>query len=418
LSARVLGATGASGYVGQSLASVARTDGWTLVAIGRRPAHGYDAFRHADLGEALPPGLLDGLDAVIHLAANTTGASLPPDAEREFALALATDCHRRGVRLVYVSSQAAAHDAPSSYGRTKAAIEDVVRALGAIVVRPGQVVGGDCLGLFGALVRLVDATPVLPKLVPAASVQPIHVDDLSRGLLAALGTTDVAGRTLCLAGEPVDFDELLMKIAHHRLRCRRVRIPVPVALLRTALSLAKPVLGPAVSPERLDSLTLLPAMAASSDLQRLGVVLRPLASALDRRGSLNSVLLHEASTLARAFTGRAPSPRLCRRYARLLCQLDLKSPLDLPASVMMSPTALASLDSPALRKDAPGGFGLRMEAIVRLCEADPAMAQLFIMRAPRSGLVHAALAFLQAGFSELRTRTAAVWVRRALRHRR
>ncbi|HEY0661755.1 MAG TPA: NAD-dependent epimerase/dehydratase family protein [Lysobacter sp.] len=415
---RALGVTGASGYIGRALVPLARSQGWQVVALGRRPAPAADDFRPADLGEPLPADLLNGLDAVIHLAANTTGTALPDGAELAFATALARACADRGVPLVVVSSQAASPDAPSRYGRTKFEIESAVQPLGAMVVRPGQVIGGREAGLFGMLVSLVRALPVLPMLLPRPRVQPVHVDDLALAILAALSKPELAGTCISVAGAPVAFDDLLMLIAHDRLHRRRVRFPVPVGLLRTALWAAGRIFGPRLSPERLDSLTSLPQLDARDDLRRLGIELRPLAQALDRRSRMRRVMLHEATTLSWATVARRPGSSLLRRYARLLPALGVHTPLALPPAVRMSPVALASLDTPATRRSSvTGDLSWRMDVVAKLAEAEPHWADAYLPRAGQAGLLRAAFDLGRAVLRELQIRAFAPWARWASRGR-
>ncbi|MDR7100827.1 NADH dehydrogenase [Lysobacter niabensis] len=416
---RTLGVTGASGYIGQALLPLARAAGWQAVALGRRNAIGAHAFRHVDLGQPLPEGALLGLDAVVHLAADTTGSQLPQGAELAFAKVLGLACRELRIPLLVVSSQAAALDAPSHYGRTKAEIEMALRPLGAIIVRPGQVVGGREAGLFGLLVSLVRTLPVVPMLLPRPHVQPVHIDDLAAAILAAIARPQLAGECIAVADEPICFDELLMQIAHYRLHRRRVRVPVPVAVLRFGLAVAHRLLGPRLSPERLDSLTRLPALDAGPDLRRLGIVLRPLAQALGRRSSARRVLLQEGRTLTCATVARPPGNALLRRYARLMPLLEMPRALDLPASLLMCPAALAALDVPARRRASQrGDLSWRMDVVSRLAEADLQWADAYLPRPGRAGWLRAGSDFARAGIRELQVRLLAPWANRIARVRK
>jgi nucleoside-diphosphate-sugar epimerase len=411
---RVLGLTGASGYIGQAVMRGACAAGWQVVAIGRHPVEGAQSWRLADLGTSPPDGLVDGLDALLHLAANTGGENLLPTSELTFARDLAMQASIAGIPFVFASSQAAADNAPSEYGRTKFAIEQLITPLGAVAIRPGLVIGGREAGLFGLLVSLVRASPLLPELLPRPVVQPIHVDDLSAALLAACRRPDLAGGVLAAAGDPVDFNRLLALIARHRLRVRRLHVPVPLTLLRGVLALAAPILGSRLSPARLNSLIQLPPLDARADLAALGIVLRPLTSALDRRGRGTRRLLMEGHALARAMICVAPPPALLRRYARLLHMLGPYDALPLPPSLLGKPTWLASLDTSAGRQQAasPGRLAWRMNIILRLAEASPTLTELFLMMPNRSGRVAALLDFVRAGTRELHIRLVAPLARR------
>jgi len=51
-------------------------------------------------------------------------------------------------------------DAPTSYGKTKWEIEQLVLAARGYVVRPGQVYGGESNGLFGELIKFAKKSPI------------------------------------------------------------------------------------------------------------------------------------------------------------------------------------------------------------------------------------------------------------------
>src|SRR5690606_42020834 len=63
--------------------------------------------------------------------------------ETAFARDLARMAGERGIPMVFLSSQASSPQAPTGYGRTKAAIEAAILPLHAAVIRPGLVYGGE-----------------------------------------------------------------------------------------------------------------------------------------------------------------------------------------------------------------------------------------------------------------------------------
>lgn len=375
----LLGITGASGYIGGEL-QAGLPSGWSVVALGRRAARPGQAWRRCDLRELPAPGLLDGLDAVVHLAADTGAGDIPAADEIAFATALARTAREHGIPLVFVSSQAASVDAPTPYGRTKAAIEQVVLPMGAVAIRPGLVYGGAERGLFGTLCALVRRLPFRPRLIPSPRVQPIHVRDLAAAIVAALATPGLAGRVLCIAGAPVTFDAVLASIARDRLRRLRLPVPVPVALLRFALRAGQVFMGPRMGPARLDSLMLLPAMEGAGDLAALGVVPRGLRDGMTRSGRPLRRLLREARALAKALLGSAVvPPRILRRYVQALAAHSRRQALPLHGALLAVPALLASLDRAAARQAMrTGDLAWRMEAMCRLCEADPSLAPVFL----------------------------------------
>ncbi|HZX80643.1 MAG TPA: NAD-dependent epimerase/dehydratase family protein, partial [Lysobacter sp.] len=276
-----LGILGASGYVGREVVAAA-AGAWSLVVMGRTSV-GTHEFRACDLGKPLDPAVIDGLTAVIHLAADTGGGGHDAADEIAFTRALAEEAARRGVRLVFVSSQVADVHAPSDYGRRKAAIERDVLERGGVVVRPGLVYGGREAGLFGQLVGLVRRLPVLPGILPAPRVWPVHVRDLAQALIHACDPV-VPSAVYGIAGAPVGFDVFLAAIGRYRWSKRRVFLPFPAVLLRAALAVAGPVLGPRFSAARFDSLLAVPPMQAAEGCRQLGVVPRPLHAGMSRSG--------------------------------------------------------------------------------------------------------------------------------------
>lgn len=399
-----IGITGASGYIGRAVVVHALRQGFDVVAIGRRGVAGL-AHRHADLREEPAPDLLQGLDALIHLAADTGGGGELVAAEIRFAESIASASQRAGLPLLVVSSQAASPTAPSDYGRTKAAIEERVLAHGASVLRPGLVYGGAESGLFGTLVGLVRRIPLLPDLRPRPRVQPIHVDDLAEGLLAATIRNHLPGQVRCVAGAPVTFVEFLAAIARDRLRVRRVRLPVPLAILRIALAGLSRLLGPTLGPERLDSLTRLPPMDCETDLVLLGVRLRPLSDGLSRSGRATRRMLCEGRALMYGFLGRAPSRWLARRYVHALQQHGQHCALDLPRSALAWPSLIAALDTPVFRQSViVGNLAWRYAVAIRIAEASTAHARAFIGSAGPGQLLRALVDFCLCVAFELQAR--------------
>lgn len=381
-----LGITGASGYIGRALAARAQRRGYRIVALGRRtPADGME-LRHADLSQPPPADLLDGLDAVVHLAANTQGDAVPADAEIRFSDAIAQHCAQLGIPLLVVSSLVAQDDAPSGYGRTKAAIERLALEHGAIVVRPGMVYGGRARGLYGSLARAVRLAPFIPDLRPRPWLQPVHVDDLADAMLAAIGPHRDPGRVWVVAGPPVSLGEFLSRIARHGLRIVRIRVPVPTRLLRALLAMSRPVAGRMFPPERLDSLTGLRPVDATADLRELGIVLRPLDDGLTRRGLPTRRLLQEGHALMRAFLGHAPEPFATRRYASVIARNRNGQALPVPAPLLRFPALIASLDSRGFRAKASSdrdGLAWRYAAAIRILETRTREAGAFLVRGGR-----------------------------------
>ncbi len=238
--------TGASGFIGSRLALRAHTQGHDFIAIGmaNTPA---EKARIAELQAAgieirlgslkdaeLIAEVTRGVDAVIHLAAAQHETSVPEsyffDINVEGTRALLDASLQAGVRRfvygstigVYGTAHAGALDEHSplmpdnAYGRSKLQAEELVRSyaenIETAVIRISETYGpGDyrLLKLFDAVARGVF------MMIGSGQNrrQPIHVDDLARGLLLAAYHPAACGETFVLAGPaPMTTREMVASI--------------------------------------------------------------------------------------------------------------------------------------------------------------------------------------------------------------
>ena len=187
-----LAITGGTGFVGSHLIEVATAAGHRVHALTRReqgPRDGVEWIA-GDLAsrEALER-LVDGVDAVIHVAGTISGQSAAAFEIGNVAgtLAMLAAATAGGVhRFVHVSSLAAREPKLSLYGGSKCRAEELVHSSGLdwAIVRPPAVYGpGDreTLELF----RMAKLGLML--MPPKGRVSVIHADDLARLLLALAG---------------------------------------------------------------------------------------------------------------------------------------------------------------------------------------------------------------------------------------
>lgn len=184
----ILAVTGGTGFVGRTLIDLALAEGHHVRALARRaqpPREGVTWIAGALDDASALAALVDGADAVIHVAGITTA----PDRESFWAgnvdgtAAVVAAAQAAGQpRFVHISSLAAREPALSMYGASKAAAEDIVAAstLPWSMVRPAAIYGpGELLDLFRMAAR---GFVLLPPAGGRASI--IGVADLGRLLLA------------------------------------------------------------------------------------------------------------------------------------------------------------------------------------------------------------------------------------------
>lgn len=401
--------TGATGYIGEKLAKCAVFSGHKVVALTRRrPKFVVCDWIPYDLSSKQAPVIAIGTDVVLHLA-TTPSAHEQQNGDQEIsaAILLIKAAQDIGAKFIFVSSQTARPDAPTTYGRTKWNIERHVLAAGGWVVRPGQVYGGTTRGLFGELVKTVQRLPVLPAFRPPPRVQPIHVDDLVQGLLRLAERDGIAPGVLCLASpKSVTFTKFLRVIACNRLRLWRIVLPVPTVLISVGIRLVGTQTGFA----RLNSLFELQDMDTVLDLQRLGLQLRPLTSGMHPSGSDNRRrLLVEGRALLFYVLSESPSSTVLRRYVRAIEKLRDRRVLHLPNLFASWPNLLALINSDN-RTDSSWEmeFVWRLDAATVLAEASPQGAKQFLGTGKRCGLAKSIFGIAHAVAAELVWRTLSV----------
>jgi nucleoside-diphosphate-sugar epimerase len=165
----MVGVTGANGYLGSRIVSHLRARGVEAIALVRRPPASEPASeidgrpRRYALGEPLQPGVLDGIETVVHAAWDLSARGGDVDAVNvRGSLPLLDALAARGGRAVLISSLAAFVGARSEYGRAKLELERAVLQRGGSALRPGVVFGVDGGGLFGAMAAAISGHRLAP----------------------------------------------------------------------------------------------------------------------------------------------------------------------------------------------------------------------------------------------------------------
>jgi uncharacterized protein YbjT (DUF2867 family) len=241
--------TGYTGFIGSRLlVALVRADHRVLCA-GRRPPPdlpGTIAFVRKDFMQAVDVEAwlphLEGVDIAIN-AAGSLRSTRAEDLERvhvDGPIALFQACAVAGVRrIIQVSALGADAGAATQFHSTKRAADEHLRQHGLdyVIAQPSLVYGrgGASAALFAALA----SAPLVP--LPgdgSQSIQPVHVEDVVAGILAALTDSDVRGATIPFVGpEPMTLRRFLQELrAALGLRAARfVRVPWPLVRLAARL---------------------------------------------------------------------------------------------------------------------------------------------------------------------------------------
>jgi len=398
--------TGATGYIGSCLTHQALKCGYDVIMASRQKPSIFSAqWLPFDLSSDKSVALPAGIDAVVHLAANTTSLNLlGEECEVIAARRLIKSSQEVGARFIFISSQTARPDAPTAYGRIKWRIEQEVLSADGWVIRPGQVYGGELRGLFGMLVETVRHLPILPAFLPAPKVQPIHVDDLAEGLLRVAKQVDVSPGVYCLAASaPVSFSTFLNEIAQSRLRCWRGFIPVPIVAINALALVLGNSLQTRLGFERLRSLFDLPIMETASNLKDLGLTLRPLHSGMHPSGNdRRRCLLQEGRALLTYVLKKPPSSTVLRRYVHVAEQMRAGRVLALPKLFLSYPIFLSLLDESVWPDKTMGEeFSWRLDAATMLAEANPFGAYRFLGLPRKHGILSSLLSMTNAVLCEV-----------------
>lgn len=258
--------TGATGLVGNALVPLLLERGWSVRANARNPGsaawakHPNCEFIGHDITVG-PGSLLDGMQAVVHLAARVhimRDTARDPLAENRrinttATLMLAEAAAARGVgHFVYVSSIKVNGEATSSnpfteadppapqgpYALSKHEAEQGLAAvaercsMGVTVLRPPLVYGQGVTGNLAGLMRAIARRLPLPLGAVKNRRSLIYAGNLAEAILATLCKPAVGFRTYLVSdGEDLSTPDLIRVMATAMER-PAILLPVPPALLR------------------------------------------------------------------------------------------------------------------------------------------------------------------------------------------
>lgn len=168
--ARCVAITGATGYLGSSLAGFFSAHGDDVVSLSRRqPSNEQLRWRPFSLGSTVDEATLADVDVLIH-AAWGLGSGDPAKLWEENVIgsrALIDAAEAAGVRkVVFISSMSAYFGTKQTYGLMKLAVERTVLDKGYVAIRPGLVYGDSPGGMAGTL-KKVSRLPLWPHFARA-----------------------------------------------------------------------------------------------------------------------------------------------------------------------------------------------------------------------------------------------------------
>ncbi len=313
---RSLFITGASGYVGRNLLGRIdpQTFGQVRSLVRRNP--GPQEIAGDLTAPATYRDALAGCDTVIHLA-SLTGKSAPAECfrvNREGTRLLVEACEQAGVRnFLHVSTIAVKYPDLSGYhyAQAKRDAEEIVRSsrLRYTILRPTMIFGQRAPVLLN-LTKLA-LLPVVPVFGDGrARVQPIHIDDLVRLMLAIVAAERFDNEVLDAGGpESLPIEDLLqrIRIAHGRRPARVIHLPV--RMVEPCVRLAEAMLRSAmpVTAGQLKALT----NDGTADPRDPSMTTLDQSLALSLTGS---EFEQECRTYTRYLIGADPSPYIVSKY--------------------------------------------------------------------------------------------------------
>jgi NADH dehydrogenase len=244
--------TGGTGFVGRHVVHALRAKQHDVRCLVRNPSRAQQLrswgceLVEGDVTDATSlQRAVAGCDSVVHLVSIITGRRI--DFERIMEqgtrnlVAAARDADAR--RFVLMSALGTSERTKDlvPYYRAKWEMERAVKESGLefVILRPSFVFGkdGGVLPTFLRQVRYLPATPVVGD--GTRRLQPIWVEDIAQYIAAAVELPQAANRTFELGGpEQVTWNELYERIAKV-LGKRRMRVNVPLSLVRAGATVVE-----------------------------------------------------------------------------------------------------------------------------------------------------------------------------------
>lgn len=209
-------------------------------------------------------GKMDGCEAVINLVAiiSEEGNATFDSVIRQGTVNAVHEAMNAGVsRFLQMSALGTRNDPRFGYFEAKWQAEQAVKQSGIpwTIFRPSVIYGpGD--EFINTLATLVKAAPVVPVVGTGESkFQPVSVREVARAFIRALDDPATAGQTYDLGGGATYSYEEMLDVIAKQLGVKKPKVHVPIGLMRTVVSLSRPLpkaLRPPVTKEQLKMLAI------------------------------------------------------------------------------------------------------------------------------------------------------------------
>lgn len=238
---------GGSGFVGRYIARRMAKEGWRVRVAVRRPNEAIFVKPYGTVGQVEPilANIRDdasvlaacaGADAVVNCVGtfDKGGRNNFDAVNAEGAGRIAQMAKAAGVKqLVHISAIGADAEAHSTYARTKAAGEALVRKAfpTAVILRPSVVFGTED-NFFNRFAEMASITPIIPLVGGNSKFQPVYVDDVAKA--AVMGVLGQASAGVYELGGP-DTETFAALIDNMLVRIRRKRLKANIPFFAASL---------------------------------------------------------------------------------------------------------------------------------------------------------------------------------------
>lgn len=289
---------GGSGFLGRHVVRALARRGYRIRAAVRRPELagylqplGRVGQIHAVQANLRYPQSVDAAARDADVLINLVGILFERGRQRFDAVmasgasAVAHAANTVGARVVHVSAIGADANASSSYARSKAEGEKLVRAEqpDATILRPSIMFGPEdsFFNRFAALARVVPALPLAGG--GHTRFQPVFVGDVAEAIARAVDGQVRSGQTYELGGPQVRTFRELMEYVLAVTERSRLLIPLPFALMKAQAMFLQFLPNPLLTPDQVEMLrsdNVVSAQAAHEQrtLEGLGIEPTPMAA--------------------------------------------------------------------------------------------------------------------------------------------